>query len=295
MAKKPELNLSLVFTIIFISTALSTGIVFSALSIFLNKDKTPEVNNLVDNLDEEIEKGIDRYIAKQEEKHRKEQAKMAEEQQEQEESAKKNLTKNDQPVVELFVMSHCPFGTQIEKGILPVVETLGDNIDFSIKFCDYAMHDKQEIDEQLRQHCIQEKENDKFLSYLKCFLEKGESNNCLQKTNINTDLLNSCVSETDAKFKITENYENKIGWKGRFPSFNISAEENEKYGVQGSPSLVINGTLIPSARDAKSLLETICLGFKNQPTECQADLSSAPPAPGFGFDGTGSNTDASCG
>ena len=34
--------------------------------------------------------------------------------------------KTEKPVVELFVMSHCPFGTQIEKGILPVVKALGE-------------------------------------------------------------------------------------------------------------------------------------------------------------------------
>jgi len=31
-----------------------------------------------------------------------------------------NLPKQDKAKVELFVMSHCPYGTQIEKGIIPV-------------------------------------------------------------------------------------------------------------------------------------------------------------------------------
>jgi len=43
-------------------------------------------------------------------------------------------TKSNNPKVELFTMSHCPYGTQIEKGILPVLETLGDKIDFKLKF-----------------------------------------------------------------------------------------------------------------------------------------------------------------
>jgi len=54
--------------------------------------------------------------------------------------------KSDKPEVELFVMSYCPYGLQMERGILPVVEKLGDKIDFKIKFCDYAMHEKQEIE-----------------------------------------------------------------------------------------------------------------------------------------------------
>lgn len=51
-------------------------------------------------------------------------------------------------------MSHCPYGLQMEKGIIPVVETLGDSIDFQVKFCDYAMHGQTELDEQVLQYCI---------------------------------------------------------------------------------------------------------------------------------------------
>ena len=37
-----------------------------------------------------------------------------------------DIPKTGTPEVQLFVMSHCPYGTQIEKGIIPVVELLGD-------------------------------------------------------------------------------------------------------------------------------------------------------------------------
>jgi len=49
-------------------------------------------------------------------------------------------------------MSYCPYGTQIEKGILPVINALGNKIKFSLKFVDYAMHGKKEIDENSRQY-----------------------------------------------------------------------------------------------------------------------------------------------
>ncbi|MFH0840784.1 MAG: hypothetical protein V1865_02275, partial [bacterium] len=71
-----------------------------------------------------------------------------------EEPVVSNSPKSDKPVVELFVMSHCPYGTQIEKGIIPVAETLKDKIDFQIKFVDYAMHGEKELKEQLNQYCI---------------------------------------------------------------------------------------------------------------------------------------------
>ena len=67
------------------------------------------------------------------------------------EKAVTEMEKNDKPKVEIYVMSHCPYGTQIEKGMLPVLETLGDKIDFELKFCTYAMHGEKELQEQLRQ------------------------------------------------------------------------------------------------------------------------------------------------
>ena len=57
----------------------------------------------------------------------------------------KNIPKSDKPNIELFVMSYCPFGTQIEKGIIPVLETLGSAIDFRLKFVNYTLHGKKRI------------------------------------------------------------------------------------------------------------------------------------------------------
>lgn len=206
-----------------------------------------------------------------------------------------NAPKSDKPKVELFVMSHCPYGTQIEKGIIPVVEALGDKIDFELKFCDYAMHDKKELDEQMAQYCIQKNEPNKLLPYLNCFLKSGNSAPCLTSVGINQANLSSCISATDSEYKVTEMYNDKSTWKsGRFPAFNVFAEDSQKYGVQGSPTLVINETKISSGRDSASLLGLICSAFNNPPEECSKTLSSASPAPGFGTGTTDSATDASC-
>jgi len=207
-----------------------------------------------------------------------------------------DVPKAEKASVELFVMSHCPYGTQIEKGFLPVWETLGDQIDFELKFCDYAMHGKKELDEQLNQYCIQKNEPDKLLAYLTCFLEADKGAECLKKVNINTSKLNSCVTATDKEFKVTELFNDKTSWKSdRFPQFNVYQADNQKYGVSGSPGLVINGKKISSGRDSASLLKTICAGFNNPPEQCATDLSSASPSPGFGFGTTGDSTDAGCG
>lgn len=206
-----------------------------------------------------------------------------------------DITKTEKPVVEAFIMSHCPYGTQIEKGLIPVMKTLGEKADIQIKFVSYAMHGEKELDEQLRQHCIQEEQTDKFLPYLECFLEDDNYERCLAETNINTRTMATCVVATDKEYKVKELFADKSTWSGgRYPQFNIHKTENDQYGVKGSPAFVVNGTNISTGRDAASLLATVCAGFDNPPAECSTELSSASPSAGFGWSATGAATEASC-
>ena len=212
--------------------------------------------------------------------------------------AAKEAPKSDKPVVDLFVMSYCPYGTQIEKGIIPAAKALEGKIDFNLKFVDYIMHGKKESDENLLQYCIDQKEPSKLLTYLDCFLKEGEGTEsaCLRSSGINAAAIKSCVSATDTQYKVTEKFNDKTAWNNSsYPPFDVHGEDNKKYGVQGSPTLVINGETVSSARDPKSLLATICSAFNEQPEECGADLSSAAPTPGFGS-GTSDapSADASC-
>jgi len=215
-------------------------------------------------------------------------------------ACKKLLTcnKSDKPKVELFVMSHCPFGTQAEKGIIPVIKLLGDKIDFKVKFVNYAMHGKQEIDENTLQYCIQKVEPKKYLDYLTCFLEKGDTQGCLQKAGIDKAKVDECIKNADKEYNITKNYEDKASWAGgRFPKYEVDNEENLKYGIQGSPTLVINGVVVqPQSRSPEAYLKAICEAFKNPPAECQKVLSNQSYDPGFGWTQSGKPAPAgSCG
>lgn len=205
-----------------------------------------------------------------------------------------DLPKNDKPSVELFVMSHCPFGIQIEKGILPVLDTLGNKIDFELKFVDYAMRGEVELKEQLLQYCIQKEQNDKFLDYMKCFVVDGETERCLTATSIQKSKVDSCVSATDKQFKVMENFRNKVDYQGNYPGFNLHAAENKLYEVSGSPALVVNGVQALAQRDPASLLAVICGAFNNPPAECSAQLPTATPAPDFGTGTTDISTAAAC-
>ncbi|PKP58460.1 MAG: hypothetical protein CVT89_02795 [Candidatus Altiarchaeales archaeon HGW-Altiarchaeales-2] len=203
------------------------------------------------------------------------------------------IKKFDKPEVEVFVMAYCPYGTQIEKGIIPVHELLKDKANISIRFVQYTMHGKTEVDENTRQYCIQKEQPDKYWGYLACFLEKGDSANCSNKLNIDKNKLQSCINEADKNFNISSD----LASGAQYPRYRVNEDIALKYGVGGSPTVVINGAQVGANRDSESLKNAICNAFpqKKRPVECNQTLSSAPPAPGFGFSGTGSGSGGTCG
>lgn len=203
------------------------------------------------------------------------------------------VEKADKPKVELFVMSYCPYGTQAEKGIIPVAELLGTKMDFSIKFVNYAMHGEKEVLENLNQYCIQAEQNTKYLPYLKCFLQAGDGSSCLTQAGIDKTKLKACTDKTDTTYKINDNLKNPTG---QFPAFLINDAENKQYGVRGSPTLVINGNQASTSRSPAAFLAAICNGFNEPPAECEQTLDSANPSPGFGYAaGTAAAAAAQCG
>lgn len=190
-----------------------------------------------------------------------------------------DIPKSDKPKVELFIMTHCPYGAQAEKGIIPTIKALGNSVDAKIRFVHYFMHGDKEETETYNQVCIREEQSVKYLDYLQCFLEDGNSERCLTKTKIDKNKLETCISSGKSKEYYAED-----------------SKLSEAYGVQGSPTLVVNGMIVSSGRDSASYLGTICSAFNNAPEEeCNKELSSTSPSPGFGT-GTGSSAStANCG
>lgn len=205
------------------------------------------------------------------------------------------VPKSDKPDVELFVMSYCPYGLQMQKAYYPVLELLGKSANFEVKFVDYIMHDKVEIDENTRQYCIQKEQSAKYLAYIKCFTAKDDSKGCLKEAGINESQVNKCITGADKEFGITAKYEDESSWlSGVYPIYPVHSDLNEKYGVAGSPTLVINGVQVDISRSPEAVKQAVCAAFNNAPSECDTQLSTQSASPSFGT-AVGANTDASCG
>jgi protein-disulfide isomerase len=197
--------------------------------------------------------------------------------------------KSDKPEVHAFVMSYCPYGLQFMKAYIPVIELLGNKANLEVNFVHYAMHGEKELTENTRMYCIQKEQKDKFTDYLRCFVESDDYKKCISEAGIEKTKLESCISSTDKRFNITGLYNDKSTWSGgSYPQYPVDATLAKKYGVQGSPTFIINGQEIKITRSANAIKEAVCAAFNTPPEECEQQLSTTAEQPGIGPIGSGS-------
>ncbi len=187
-----------------------------------------------------------------------------------------SVPKSNKPVLELFVMTHCPYGTQAEKGFIPFMESIGDKVDSTIRFVHYFMHEPEQT-ETPRQVCIREEQPDRFIPYLKKFLEGGSYQDAVLSSGVDEDAMNECIES------------------GRWEEYYMEDSAlSQSYGVGGSPTLVVNGIIAQSGRSPASYLSTACSSFNESPEECNQELSVATPTPMWGWDSSGATSEAQC-
>lgn len=202
----------------------------------------------------------------------------------QEQAKPTNVTKSDKPKVDLFIMSYCPYWLQAQKWMLDVMKRMWNVADINVKFVHYIMHWRKEAEENVRQYCIQAEQKEKYNAYQECFLKaEWKSETCLSEAWINKSKLDSCYSSTMEKY----NVEKDLASGGRNPQFGVNADESKQFWVQGSPTLVINGTIVDAWRSANDYKEAICNAFTTKPAICNEDFVKVAYDPMFGFTSNG--------
>jgi len=183
------------------------------------------------------------------------------------------------PTLQVFIMSHCPYGTQILKGFIPVMEKFAGKANVELRFVSYTMHGAQEDLDNKRIVCVREEQSSKLIDYLNCFVSGSGSEADTQKCIANLDKakLDSCVASR------ADGY--------------LEADKalNTEYGVEGSPTIVLDGKTASIGRDPQSLATALCNAFiGSKPSVCSETFSSTSPSPGFGTSAGGSSG-GSCG
>jgi glutaredoxin len=191
----------------------------------------------------------------------------------------KNITKTDKPVIELFVMSFCPYGIQAETAMKPVVDLLGTKADFKLRYIAsvvgttidsvQSLHGINEAKEDLRQLCIAKYYDQatlwKYVSYIADGYPSNFSIGTIETkwkeaaafASINVTKIEACLaSESVGLMKLEE-------------------QTADGYGVSGSPTLIINGVKYSGSRTPDAYKQSICNAFTTIPAECSTALSTA--------------------
>ena len=196
------------------------------------------------------------------------------------------IPKQDKSKAQLFVMSYCPYGNQAEEIMADVTSLLGDKADIEVHYVIYSnyggggpnycldeedqycsMHGIQELNQGIRELCVQKYQKDKLWDFFK------EMN-----TNCSSQNADTCWEGTAKNIGIDVNMVKKCE---RDEGLALAEEElqlNKKYGISGSPQLIINDTEYSGARTAEAYKTAICSGFNNLPEECSEALSGGGAA-----------------
>ena len=191
--------------------------------------------------------------------------------------------KSARPTADLYVMSFCPYGTQAETGMGPVVDLLKSKADIRIRYITTisgttadsvdSLHGPAEANEDLRQICINKYYPDQFWSYIKIFDEQ-----CYPLWH-NATVLESCQKNTTATLSLDSAKIDTCA-TGTEGITLLKADETAagKDGATASPMLFINGVLYSGARTPDAYKQAICNSFETVPAECSTVLSSASTA-----------------
>lgn len=174
----------------------------------------------------------------------------------------------EKPLVELFVMSKCPFGVNSEILISKVKDLLGNKFNLKIYYIARentdgtfsSLHGQEEVDENMRQICIAKYYPSKLMQYLKCINKdyvhadkKWEI--CAEENYLDVDKVEECWKSTEGKNLLRQN---------------IKISNERKITV--SPTIFINGIYYQGYRTAEAIKNAICDEFTEKPDECETSL-----------------------
>ncbi len=208
---------------------------------------------------------------------------MPEEEIKETETTQTDIPKKDSTQALLFVMSYCPYGNQAEAAMKPVIDLLGNKADVQLHYVIYSnyqgggptycldkdskycsMHGIQELNQNVRELCVQKYQQDKLWAFVEAM-----NNGCTaQNADSCWEAIAKNVGIDTGKIKTCQKNE----------AITILEQEvqlGKKYGISGSPQLVINDKEYSGARSAAGYKGAICAGFNSAPSECSQEVQGS--------------------
>ncbi|MGB7788349.1 DsbA family protein [Methanoregula sp.] len=205
-------------------------------------------------------------------------------------AARQPTVKSDRPVVNLYVMAFCPYGTQAEAAMKPVVDLLESKVDIRLRYITTvsgttaasvsSLHGAAEAQEDLRQVCMQKYYPGKYWDYV------GQFDSTCYPVSTSPDTQTACQLNASASAGIEmSTIQNCISGPEGVSLLKADEADSDKNGVSGSPTLIINGVTYSGDRTPEAYKEAICNSFTNESAECATNLTdtvAVGPAGGCG-------------
>jgi len=196
---------------------------------------------------------------------------------------------------DLYVMSQCPYGTQVEDALVPVKERLGGALDLDIEFIGSeptpgvfkSLHGEPEVQGNLAQLCVKDLAPDMMLDFIACQNKnprdlEGSIDSCAESLGLDPAEVRSCADGERGKELLSASFKEAIAASAR-----------------GSPTIVIDGQPYQGARDSLSLLRASCAKLDGHPAcselpACAADSDCTAEPNKIGLCENPGKDDAKC-
>jgi glutaredoxin len=177
----------------------------------------------------------------------------------------------DAAKLEMFVMSQCPYGVQVENAVAPVKKQLGDKLDVSIHYIGngdksslQSLHGPAEVKGDLLQLCVNKLAPAKTLDFIICQNKNPraiDSNwkDCAKEVGVNQEKLSACADSDEAKMLLVASF-----------------EEAKTRKVTGSPTMFLNGQPYQGGRKSRDFLRAACNTFASAKPEVCKNIPEPP-------------------
>ena len=187
-----------------------------------------------------------------------------------------DVATEDKVKLDFYVMSQCPYGTQVEDAIYPVLGKLDNDVDFNLHFISTdlgngefkSLHGEPETNGNIVQLCAAKYNPDKYMDMIVCQNKNAREipdnwEQCAKDNNLDVEKIRTCYEGDEGKELHSENI--KLA---------------NSLGISASPTWLANNRQTFSGIDAETVKTNFCAANKDL-EGCENTLSSdtggAPP------------------
>jgi hypothetical protein len=170
--------------------------------------------------------------------------------------------------LEFYVMSQCPYGTQVMDAIAPVLKELGGAVDFEVNFIANdlgngeftSLHGDAEVNGDIVQLCAAKYNPESYMDMIVCMNKDAGSipdnwEKCAADNKLDTAKIKACYEGDEGKELLS-----------------ASIKKSDDTGAQGSPTIYLNGESYPGGRTSTDFLRQICNSFSGERPDACADI-----------------------